>query len=345
MLHRNRKLIRLKLRDILTKTNTISYEGWQELNWASRWLLMIRAPLLILTASSVLLGILAAAIHGFTAWDRAFALVFGLSMAHALNNLVNDWTDSTLGIDADNYFRTQYGVHVLEQSLVKKSQFLTIVFITLLFALGAALYLYLQIGIEILYLTLVGGFFVLFYTWPLKHFAIGELAVFLCWGPLMILGSYYAISEQSAFLGKDMDVLLLSLTYGLAPTLVIMGKHMDKAILDKEKGVYTLPVITGPKVAGYLTVCLLAAKWVLLAQWVQWGGTWFLLICMPSIYYLPNLVSTLLQEKPHEKPAHYSNQVWPLWYSAFTFQYVRSFSFLLILALLMASFWKSFVET
>jgi 1,4-dihydroxy-2-naphthoate octaprenyltransferase len=340
-----RKPISLKLSDVLTKTNTVSNGEWQRLGWPTRWLLMIRAPLLILTLSSVLLGILSAALQGFTAWDRAFALIFGLSMAHALNNLLNDWTDSTLGIDANNYFRTQYGVHVLEQSLTSKSQFLTVVLITLSFALISALYLYLQLGVGILYLTLAGGFFVLFYSWPLKHFALGELAVFLSWGPLMILGSYYAISGESDFLGKNFDILLLSLIYGLTPTLVIMAKHMDKVTEDKEKGVHTLPVIIGSKNSGYLTICIIGAKWILLGQLVLWGGTWFLLICLPCIYYLPNFISSLTQEKPLQKPKQYPKKIWPLWYSALAFQYVRSFSCLLILALVITLFWNELTDT
>ena len=31
----------------------------------------------------------------------------------------------------------------------------------------------------------------LFYTWPLKYIGLGELAVILVWGPLMIGGGYY----------------------------------------------------------------------------------------------------------------------------------------------------------
>ena len=42
-------------------------------------------------------------------------LTLGLFIAHGTNNLINDYTDFSRGIDKDNYFRTQYGVHPLAQ--------------------------------------------------------------------------------------------------------------------------------------------------------------------------------------------------------------------------------------
>ena len=47
----------------------------------------------------------------FVPW---FLCTLGLLLAHATNNLLNDYTDSRRGIDSGNYFRNQYGAHVLE---------------------------------------------------------------------------------------------------------------------------------------------------------------------------------------------------------------------------------------
>jgi 1,4-dihydroxy-2-naphthoate octaprenyltransferase len=48
----------------------------------------------------------------------------------------------------------------------------------------------------ILMLIAMGAFFVLFYTWPLKYLALGEVAVLLVWGPLMIGGGYYVLAHE-----------------------------------------------------------------------------------------------------------------------------------------------------
>ena len=63
----------------------------------------------------------------------------------------------------------------------------------------------------------------LFYTWPLKYIGLGELAVIIVWGPLMIGGGYYVITGQWSW-----KVVLASLPYALGPTTVIFGKHIDK---------------------------------------------------------------------------------------------------------------------
>jgi 1,4-dihydroxy-2-naphthoate octaprenyltransferase len=54
--------------------------------------------------------------------------------------------------------------------------------------------------------------FVLFYTWPSNN-ALGELAVLIVWGPLMIGGGYYVITGA-----WDWWVVLASLPYALGVT-------------------------------------------------------------------------------------------------------------------------------
>ena len=43
-------------------------------------------------------------------------------------------------------------------------------------------------------LMAAGAFFVLFYTWPLKYIGLGELAVIIVWGPLMVGGGYFVVT-------------------------------------------------------------------------------------------------------------------------------------------------------
>ena len=70
----------------------------------------------------------AAMLGGLLAWRAdSFDLLFwsacatGLLFAHASNNLLNDYTDSRRGIDRGNYYRNQYGVHVLEDGLMSEA--------------------------------------------------------------------------------------------------------------------------------------------------------------------------------------------------------------------------------
>ena len=50
-------------------------------------------------------------------------------------------------------------------------------------------------SIEVIILFAFGALVLLFYTWPLKHIALGELSIFLMWGPIMVSGVYLVLSK------------------------------------------------------------------------------------------------------------------------------------------------------
>ena len=114
----------LSLREALTAMPRAEQTRWDSTALWIRWLVMIRAPVLVMTFSSAAgagLLTLHEAQHGLGPYPdpMLWALtVLGLLLAHATNNLLNDATDSHRGLDKGNYFRNRYGVHALEQGLV-----------------------------------------------------------------------------------------------------------------------------------------------------------------------------------------------------------------------------------
>ena len=172
----------------------LSLTEWQRLDIVARWHIATRASVLFMTFMSAALGGLLAARDGnfdLAIWSTC---CLGLMLAHATNNLLNDYTDSRRGIDSGNYFRNQYGVHVLEDGLLSLRQFWTYVAFSGGLALLLGGYLIWQRSGITLELMLAGAFFVLFYSWPLKYYGLGEPAVLLVWGPLMVGGTYYVTS-------------------------------------------------------------------------------------------------------------------------------------------------------
>ena len=196
---------------------------WNGLDIISRWLVATRAAVLIMTfLSAAIAGILAYKAGHFNAVQWG-VMALGLIMAHATNNLLNDYTDYRRGVDRNNYFRTQYGPQPLEQGLMTKRELLLYAAVTGAVALACGVYLVAQRGPLALLLLGAGAFFVLFYTWPLKYIGLGEIAVLIVWGPLMIGGGYYVITGA-----WDWNVVIASLPYALGVTTVIFGKHIDK---------------------------------------------------------------------------------------------------------------------
>ena len=85
-----------------------------------------------------------------------------------------------------------------------------------------------------------GALMLLFYTYPLKYFALGELAIFLIWGPIMVGGVYLVLTGH-----WNWNVALAAIPFGLCVASINVGKHTDKHLEDKAKGVTTLPVVIG----------------------------------------------------------------------------------------------------
>lgn len=316
----------------------ISKEEWDRLDILSRWLISTRAAVLIMTfLSAAIAGILAFQ-QGMFDLGRWLLLVLGLIFAHATNNLLNDFTDYVKGVDQDNYYRSQYGPQPLVHGLLSKRQLLAYAAVTGLIALvaGAAL-VYLQGGYSLLLLAL-GVFFVLFYTFPLKYIALGEIAVLIVWGPLMIGGGYYVITGA-----WDWQVVLAGLPYALGVTTVIFGKHIDKIEMDKARGIHTLPVILGERLSRYTVIGMFILQYLSVGYLVLTGFfSPILLIVVLALQTFFQVLPMFRAPKPAEKPADYPD-VWPNYFVASAFVHNRRFGVLYLLGLILESVLKLFI--
>src|SRR5437588_5180065 len=249
--------VRMWGRSLIT-IQRVDKAGWQKLDLVSKWLVAARASVLVITFISVAIaGLLAIRFGRFdpVLWGLA---ALALVLAHATNNLLNDLTDHLKGVDKSNYFRAIYGPHALEHGLLSIRGLLAYAAFSGVIALAIGAYLVSVRGPLALALLAAGAVFVLFYTWPLKYIGLGEVAVILVWGPLMIGGAYFVVTGV-----WDNDVALVGLPYALGATTVIFGKHIDKLEDDRSRGIHTLPVIIGER----------AARWVLGAMVVLMYGT------------------------------------------------------------------------
>ena len=313
----------------LTTVPQIDKKCWDTLNVFTKWLIASRFSVTLMTFTSAIIGILLASSTGTVDIGLSALCVIGLILAHATNNLLNDYTDSVRGVDKGNYFRTQYGTHVLEGGLLTKKQLMTYIIITGALALACGgVIVYLR-GIEVLWLMLVGAFFVLFYTWPLKKLALGELSVLLVWGPLMVGGSYYVSSGHWSFAS-----MLIGTLYALAPTAVIFGKHIDKIDMDKSKGIYSLPVLLGSSHSRKVVQLMMLSQYFL-ATYIYLNGYIGLSIFV-LLFTIPVFINTFKvfnHDRPKEMPEGFREEVWPLWFAPNAFVYTRQFSLFFLIML------------
>ncbi|MFC2036580.1 prenyltransferase [Chloroflexota bacterium] len=310
----------------------ISKDEWDDLDMVSRWLIATRAMALVLSfISATIAGLLALQAGQFNVWVWLL-LSLGLVMAHGTNNLLNDYTDYVRGVDKGNYFRAQYGPQPLEHGLMSRRELLTYAAVTGLIAVaaGAALIAY-QGGLTLL-LMAVGAFFVLFYTFPLKYIGLGEVALLLVWGPLMVGGGYYVFTGV-----WDWNVALAGLSYSLGVAAALMGKHIDKLDMDAAMHIRTLPVLLGERLARYTTLAFIVLQYIVVVYLIVIGFlTPLMLVVFLSLPMFFRVVLPMYRHaRPVEKPEDYSAEIWPLWFVASAFAFSRRFGILFLVGLIL----------
>lgn len=325
-----------------------SKQEWESLDVVSKWLIATRSAVTTVTIYSCIIAGLLAWRDGYFSWLPWIVLTLGLFIAHGTNNLLNDYTDFSRGVDKDNYFRTQYGVHPLVQGFWNKSQqiqwFLisgVIAFLSGIFAL-----FYTGFNPSVIGLFAFGALILLFYTWPLKYWALGELAIFLIWGPIMIAGVYFVLA-----LGKGGDfsniwyVALAGIPFGLSVASINVGKHIDKMIPDKQKGVGTFPVRVGQTFARYVNMAAIVIAYAVVIYLVVTGYfSVFMLLILFALKRAFYAVAVLSKPRPEGPPAGFE-AFWPTWFSGFCFYHNRLFGGLFILGVLLDTFARLFEKS
>jgi 1,4-dihydroxy-2-naphthoate octaprenyltransferase len=318
-------------------------EEWDQLDVISKWLIATRSGVTIVTIYSCLIaGILAYRdqIFDLTPW---LIVTLGLFIAHGTNNLLNDYTDFTRGVDSDNYFRTQYGVHPLVQKFWTKKQQLIWFSISGLIATLAAIYalFFSNFSPLIIGLILFGAVILLFYTWPLKHIALGELFIFLIWGPIMVSAVYLVLGKGSA--QNIWQIALAGVPFGLSVVSINLGKHIDKYAEDSKKHVHTLPVAIGEKPARYLNMFVFFMIYAVIIYMIfvsHYFSPILLIVFFAGKRWL-YAFGALTKPRPSEPPKEWPG--WPTWFSGFAFYHNRLFGDLFLIGLLLDTFMRILV--
>ena len=341
----------------------------------SRWMLITRACVFSMTLFSGLVGVMLAVQlgAGVVAPFDAVLVVVGLLLAHASNNMVNDYFDTLHGVDTADYPRASYAPHPLMHGLVSKPGLIAAIFLCYLADLMIAGWFAQKIGVIIWYFVLVGfAISVLYVAKPLrlKSLGLGEFAIFLVWGPLMVGGAFWALAGNVATEAQLQQAMLVSVPYGLTVMAVVMGKHMDKHDDDSRKRIHTLPVLLGLAGAARLTQLLIWAFfpicfWLALpadGPLVGGGGHPFMalpLLALPRAMLCTRMLGEPVPATPQEAfriafdamppemkqgrspddpPDEYP--VWPLWYVAWAFHFVKLGGLLFTLGLVLDTLWQ-----
>lgn len=246
-------------------------------------LLLLRLPFLVVTAGAVFLG------TAFAWWETHqfnlfhFILTFlGACFLHIACNVANDYFDFKSGNDASNQnalIPFSGGSRMVLDGFVKPKEALALSILFAVFGSAAGLYLNaVANGNIILLIGLAALFFVFNYNGVpvrLVNKGAGELAIFLAWGPLMVLGAYYV--QANSF--SSLWVLIAAIPSGILTTLVLLINEFADKEADFSTGRKTWVILFGFKKSLLIYLILALNCYLIILIGIFFGGwpVWSLL--------------------------------------------------------------------
>jgi 1,4-dihydroxy-2-naphthoate octaprenyltransferase len=207
----------------------------------------------------VLAGAALAYVDGGFSLAPFIAALAGAVLLHSGTNIVNEVYDVRQGIDTITSPRASHAI--VKGRLTERSALMTA---AIAFALAVVVGVYLVVlrGPAIVVLGLLGLIGGWGYTAPplqYKYRALGVPLVFLLMGPLMVVGTYFAVTGQ-----WSLDALILSVPVGLLVAAILHGNEWRDIGEDTRAGIVTLSSHVGKDWAHYGYVALVLGAYITL---------------------------------------------------------------------------------
>ncbi len=191
---------------------------------------------------------------------------FGLLLAHSAVNVLSDYFDYIRGADT---WRVLGSSRVLVDGLMKPKHHLAFGVVLLLVSLAIGFYFVFAFDYKVLYFMIPGLILGVFYTAPplgFKYRALGDLSVFLAFGPIMTAGVYYIQTREFSWLP-----VILSIPIGLLTTAILHGNNFRDIKEDFSAGYKTFAGVIGVKASSYYYTLLVSLAYLLIVYFAFKG--------------------------------------------------------------------------
>jgi 1,4-dihydroxy-2-naphthoate octaprenyltransferase len=209
-------------------------------------------------------------------WPLFLLTLVGGLFFHIGANLTNTYFDFQRGADTVEHADDR----TLVDSMLRPRDVLLLTAFFFLAGSGIGGYLAFQSGWELLALGAAGLFLGLFYTAdPLgyKYRALGDVGIFISFGPLLVLGSYFVQTEK-----LDLLPLLFALPLGLLIVAIVHANNYRDAAADSRAGARTLAQVLGERGSRYAYYFLVLAPYGFVIAFGAAVTPWVLL-ALPTI--------------------------------------------------------------
>jgi 1,4-dihydroxy-2-naphthoate octaprenyltransferase len=237
----------------------------------------------------VLVGTATAVAAGQFRWLSFLAAMATALLLQVSTNLANDYFDFRKGADTPDRLGP---VRVTQSGLLSPE---TVRIATLFsFSLTALVGLYLVSvgGWPILVLGLLSMAAGALYTggpWPLGYHGFGDLLVFIFFGMVAVVGTFYLHTDTVTTAS-----LVNAVPVGLMVTAILVVNNLRDRVTDRAAGKYTLAVRLGPQATRAQYVSLIAGAYIItLLRWLAGAASlWFWLPCLslPLAFAMVRLV-------------------------------------------------------
>ncbi len=159
-------------------------------------------------------------------WYGIIALV-GVVFAHLGTNIFDDGVDYLLNVPKQ----------LCKEEFLKKVSMKTVFVLTVIYFMIAILvggFFILKVGIPVLYIIIPTSVIILLYP-KLNNFALGEMAVGLCFGVLLFIGISYVMTSKF-----DLRLILISIPVSLLTIAVLYAHSFMDFDFDKQSGKFTI---------------------------------------------------------------------------------------------------------
>ncbi len=195
-------------------------------------------------------------------WPLLLASAAGAGLLHLGGNLLNDYFDFRKGVDRLEEDAGRPGRQLVQRELTPREVLAEAMVCLLLAALPVG-YVLSRTGAEILWYAAAALMAAQAYTGPpleLKYHALGEVLVFVVFGPLLMLGAAQVQTGQ-----LEWNVLLISLPIGMVTSAILAGNNFRDHVEDGQAGIHTLAHVIGSRGVGWLYAGLTVSAVVILA--------------------------------------------------------------------------------
>jgi len=205
----------------------------------------------------------------------------GCMTAHAGANLLSDYYDFKTRVDREGTFGSS---GLLVGGIMSPEQILRGGWIALVVAgiIGACLVFATPNGTFLIWLILIGGLLGVFYTakpFELKYHALGDLAVFLSFGPAMVLGAYFVQAHHFSW-----KPVLYSIPIGFLVDAILHSNNLRDIVNDGVVKIKTVPILIGEKRAKWMYHALVFGAYLITLLLVLFGDlTAFALLVLVSL--------------------------------------------------------------